>query len=571
MEASLDIRVTTAAHPTRSSRGADGDDVLTIRVRRSSVVVAALIAAVVLPSLIWCLADLSVWAWDQSSYGDASLKAWAAHRSGASAWLIEMMQALASAPPLIVWLGQFFVPLRHMTGQFESALLLLNVAGDVVILVLIDATARHLGCRLVDRMAAVLLCGGAGIVVSLCHEFLVETLTCASAAFAIYVSVRADRLPALRCIALIILAVSVGLLAKASSGLFLAPLLAYAAVAALLARGRARPSATLLDVALIALACLLAVGAAVWYATNWTAVVDRFIHATVAKDVALFYGSPVDLQRKIPYWIHWLGLSISSFAWMSVGISGLILSSIAVALRRSYDRSIRRWIGRMWEDGLMLALALAGGVVTTIMVFSLQINEDTRFLITTIPMVAVLVGWSLRVLRVRLLSTAVVLCLSVNAVVTHLLGFGLNPLEVAAYGYSHPPDLAGSERELVKEAAGATCPTDLGNRWNIVAVSYKNLNANTAGFYAAQLTFDLDRRCRYGGVGFAPTDLGAAIKGIDEVNPAFVITLDAARQPPADFANRLSKPIAEWLAQYPSYVRVSALSNGFLVYRARTP
>jgi hypothetical protein len=50
--------------------------------RSSHMVIAVLIGAIVLPSLIWCLSDRSLWAWDESLYGYWSLNTWAARRDG---------------------------------------------------------------------------------------------------------------------------------------------------------------------------------------------------------------------------------------------------------------------------------------------------------------------------------------------------------------------------------------------------------------------------------------------------------------------------------------------------------
>src|ERR1035441_3305935 len=89
--------------------------------------VIALIAAMVVPSTIWILNDHSVWPWDHAMYGDWTLRIWQSHMLGPLGWLNFMVHALGGTPPLIAWAGQFFVPLRHLTGEFESAILFLNV------------------------------------------------------------------------------------------------------------------------------------------------------------------------------------------------------------------------------------------------------------------------------------------------------------------------------------------------------------------------------------------------------------------------------------------------------------
>jgi hypothetical protein len=547
----------------------------------ASVVLALLAAVLVLPSLVWCLVDRSVWWWDQAFYGDGSVRTWVMLRLGAGAWLSAMIHALAGAPPLIVWVGHLLVPLRRLTGQFESALLLTNIVADVIVLWLVNAVTRELGARPLERAAAILCCGGSGIFIAPCHQFLVETVTGAAAAFAIYVALRSDRVSVLRGAALLVLAVSVGLLAKASSGIFLAPLAGYVVLAWWLARGRPRPPATRADVALAAFACLLALGTVSWYAVNWPYMVEHFLNSTVAEKVVLFYGSPVVLSKKIPFWIGALSRSISSFAWLSAALAGLIIAVLAVALYRTRRRPWRQRIKSAWEDGTLLVLTLGFSVIGTIIVFSLQANEDTRFLITTTPMIAVLVGWSLKVLspkvlspkgpRVPLLSAAVILLLAGNAAVNHALGFGRNPLYVVPYNYFQAPDLDGVSRSYLDAAIGVTCPREATNRWNVIAVSYPHLNSNTANFTSQKLMIGEPWRCRYGDPGFAQTDLAAGLDRIIGLNPLYIVTLDAARQPVPDFANRISKPITEWLAQYPRYEEVLRLPNGYIVYRERAP
>jgi hypothetical protein len=542
------------------------DDFFAIRIRRATALISILIAAVVLPSVVWCLGDKSVWAWDQSLYANSSLRTWTAHRAGVWHWLHTMMHAGGASAPLIIWLSQFSLPLRHLTGQFESALLLFNVAAYVIILFLINAITRDLGCALSQRMAAILACGGAGIVIALCHQFLAETVLCAASTFAIYCCVQTHLRAVIRCLALLIISISVGLLAKSLSVIFLIPLTAYAAVSLFLSRDRVRQSPTKLDGALLICGCVVALATVVWYATNWVYVAEHFKSATIG-DVALHYGSPVDLGRKIAYWSQSLGLSISSFVWIPAALALLIVSALLLEVIRTCRGGLYHSIQKAWEDNILLAITLAGSVIATIFIFSLQINEDTRFLIIAIPMVAVLVGWSLKVVHLRSLSVAFVLLLAFNAGINQLQSQGLKPLQISPYGYLYPPDFSGSDRTSLEEAIRITCREDMGNRWNLIAVDYKNLNTNSAAFYSAKMTFNVDWTCRYTNLGFAPTDLNAGLSRITTVAPPFVLTVDPQRQPPSDFVNRLSKPVAEWLSHNPEFALAAVLKNGIVIYR----
>jgi hypothetical protein len=385
-----------------------------------------------------------------------------------------------------------------------------------------------------------------------------------------YVALRSARVSRLRCTWLLILALSASMLAKASSGIFLVPMIAYVIFSLFQSRDQPRQPATKVDRVLVVFATGVALLTTTWYATNWHNVVQHFRNSTVVGDVALFYGTPVNLSRKIPYWSIQFGASISPFSWLAAAAAITITIALLIAIRRAYSGTPSQWIARLWETGDLFALTLAGSVVLTILVFALQINEDTRYLISTTPMFAVLVGWSARILHRQALSVAIMALFLLNAVINHLISAGINPLQVRAYNYLRAPDLTGSGRRFLQEAVRATCATDLGDRWNMIAVSYKTINGNSATFYCSQINFNLNRRCQYSALQFASNDLAAGLDLITALAPAFVVTIDPLRQPPPDFVNRLSKPVAEWLAQNPRYVLDLSLPNGFLVYRDRS-
>src|ERR1700730_1360340 len=539
--------------------------------RASHMAIAVLIGAIVLSNLIWCLSDRSLWAWDQSRYGYLSLDTWAARRDGLWAWLAVEFGAIHGAPALIAWLGQFFVPLRHITGHFESALLLLNIVACAVTLWLIDATARDLGCHLAERAAAVLVCGGAGVFIGLGHPFLVETLVCTTAAYAIYVSLRADRMSSLPSVAAIIAAISLSFLAKASSISFLAPLGCYVAVSAFLARNTKRRDSTRSDCVLIGLAVLLAAATTIWYMSNWQIVVQHFKDATVA-DIALYWGSPIILARKIPYWLGVLNSSLSPFAWLSSLIAALVVLALFIAaIRDSLKGRHNHWIHELWRTHSLFALVLSGSVVVTILIFSLQINEDSRFIITTTPMIATLTGWSLRVLPIsRILSGAFVVLLVFNPTITHLFVLGIDPFHVRPFAYLVPPQrLAPPELAYLKEVLVPTCMSE-DPRARMIAVNYRNLNVNGAMFYSAQMRYGVGKGCKYHWLPFPSRGLDAAIDFISLVDPLFIVTVQATHQPPPDFVNDLSRPLAEWIDANKNYERILLLENGYSVYRQRT-
>jgi 4-amino-4-deoxy-L-arabinose transferase-like glycosyltransferase len=538
--------------------------------RASHMAIAVLIGAIVLSNLIWCLSDRSLWAWDQSRYGYLSLDTWAARRDGLWAWLAVEFGAIHGAPPLIAWLGQFFVPFRHITGHFESALLLLNVVASAVTLWLVDATVRDLGSGLAGRSAAVLVCGGAGVFVALGHNFLTESLLCATAAFAIYVSLRADRMSSVRSNAAIIAVLSLSFLAKASSISFVVPLGCYIVISSFLARNTRRAGETRIDYVLIGIALLLAAATISWYISNWQFVVQHFKDATVG-DIALNWGSPVAVSRKVPYWLDVLNKSLSPFVWLSCVLAALVVPALMIATIRDCQKGRSyHWINELWRTRSLFALVLGGSVVATILMFSLQVNEDPRFIIVTTPMIAVLIGWCLKVIPVTpIIARTLVVALLFNAGITQLFALGISPIHVVPFGYlvpvnrQSPPDVA-----YLKAVIAPTCISDDPSP-KIIAVNYRNLNVNGAMFYSAQMNYGQGNGCKYHWLPFPSKGLYAAIDFISFVDPTFIVTVQATQQPPPDFVNELSRPLAEWIADNKNYERILLLQNGFSVYRHR--
>ena len=215
-----------------------------------------------------------------------------------------------------------------------------------------------------------------------------------------------------------------GFAAKASSAPFVLPFLAYAIVVLIITRGRARPAVEKRDAVLSIAAAAIAVATVAWYVINWEATVAHFIEATRGPE-ALHYGSPVVLLPKLWYWISTLGVGLSPITIISAATCIVTVVSIVVAVVRLWKAPVRDRIFVAMENGTLFALVLAATILLTLLAFSLQINEDQRYVLSLIPMVAVLLSWSLSVLRQKIL-TAVFLCtLAASSVAVYSYSFGL--------------------------------------------------------------------------------------------------------------------------------------------------
>jgi hypothetical protein len=438
-------------HPAASANIIASRSVLGTRVGA----LAALIATLMTSSLVWILADRSVWPWDQAWYGEVALDLWHARHDGLSAWLSALVHAIGAKPPLLVWLGQFFIPLSALTGDIESSLLLLNVAAAFATLTLIASAAADLGVDWRGRTAAVLVCGGASLFIGMTHQFMVEMLQALGVAAALLLAARARRLPFIRTAALGVLVAGAAVLAKASSVLFVAPLLSYAVVTSLCERRNRSPVAPG-DIALGLASAACAAAAVAWYMVNWRAMLAHAVASTTG-DAALLYGSPPSLG-KLSFWTNALAFALAPVPWIGLAILILVAAALAVALFQLPRRSKWRWLAAAIDDGTLLAMTLAATIVATLLVYSMQINEETRLITPLLPIAAVLVGWSLHRLDNRFVAGAVILFLAANAVVAHLFAHGFDPFHLHPSPWLKEVARSDEDRSTLTRVVAQTCP-----------------------------------------------------------------------------------------------------------------
>src|ERR1043166_3573795 len=226
--------------------------------RAAPVLVIGILVAL---NAIWILGDQHVWWWDQSVYGYWTLRLWFAHEVGLSQWIDANLHAFAVNPPLIGWLGQWFVPLSYIIGDVEAAILFVNLSAVAGTLVLVYLLARRLGAGIGGGLVAPLVCGGSALYAGLVHQFMGETVLAFSAAAMIFGAFGAEQRSAARTLAIAVLTTALALLSKASSLTFVLPMLAYTVVAMVVKRGRIRLSAGPADIAFLILAAATAIAA----------------------------------------------------------------------------------------------------------------------------------------------------------------------------------------------------------------------------------------------------------------------------------------------------------------------
>jgi hypothetical protein len=417
-----------------------------------------------------------------------------------------------------------------------------------------------------ETAVALIACGGSTLFVGLTHQYLTELLQCFTTASMMFVAWRAERRPVIRTVLLMLITVSLSFAAKASSAPFVLPFLVYATVVLIVTRRRVRPTVGKRDVLLFIAAAAIAAATVAWYVVNWDATVAHFIEATTGKE-ALFYGSPVVLSTKLRYWISSLGVALSPITVISGAICIVIIVGIVVAVVRLWKVPVRDLIFVAVENGTLFVLVLAATILLTLLTFSFQINEDTRYVLSLIPMIAILLSWSLSVLRQKILTAAFLCTLAASTVAVNSFSFGLNVPNVADMPWNWQLRLDRNDAVLLSTAVRATCPPENANHTNLFIVNYISLNDHTANFYAEKNSYTTGYRCYYWSLGFAKNDVENALDRLNAVAPPYVITVAPDRQLPPDFTNVRTKEVTLFLASDPHYSLMTKSGDYLQIYR----
>jgi hypothetical protein len=519
-----------------------------------------------LPSIVWNLRDVHVWPWDHAYYAEVALKIVYAMREGPLAWFSALLAGPDSRAPLLPWLAQAVMPFADFVGRSEPALLMTNVAAGAITLWLVFSATRRMGGSRAVGLLAMLACAAASDTIAFNQQFLVECVQAMSVAGLAWIALSTNRLSLPRLAAGMIFWITLALLAKTTSVGYVAPFLAYACIvrAASIGSGRAAESR---DVVLLIGAVAVAGMAAAWYAMHWSPVLAHVKEAT-SGEIALLYGSQGPLLAKAQFWLWALEQGLAPFQWLAELLLGIIAVAVAISVMRLPWSRPLRLLPAAIESQLLFALCLAGTILAVMLACSLSIVEDVRFLAPLVPLVALLLSWSLLIIRRRWFSAGLALLLAANWLVNHAMTQGLVPMSQFALGYLHPVGNDDRSVERLARAVREGCDRNNATRVNVIGAEYPDFNTVSASFYAEKMRRAAGYRCHYGSLGYAQKDIDEALRKLSKIDPDFVITLPRSELID-DMFNHLSGPVADWLATSPDFARVTPEGDTLVIYRRR--
>ena len=496
-----------------------------------------------LPSLLWLLTDRHVWPWDQSWYGEVSADLWnTLVLDGPAGWGRLMLHAIANKPPAVVWIGQFFAPLSGLVGWEPALLLSILVTQGACLVLLCASLVRLLEPRgpagWAGVGAGVLTMAASPLFVGMTHQYFAEPVQLLSVCLFLWVAVNRGGMGRLRLISWLVLATALGLAAKTTSPVYVFGF-GLVALAGLVRRPPARrsehPAATGLLVTAAAGVTALTIG---WYVVNAEHTL-RHAFQSATGSVALNYGTVGDFSTKL---VFWLGSLKAALLLPGAEAAAALAALVVLALL----------VWRMLRGRSAAALDIAPSVppviaalaqtVVVLAALSLNINEESRFLLPLFPSVALLVAVAVAATGRPAVPAAVAGFLALQWGAVHAMALGWLPVHAGTL-WLQARVTDGTRLSTIERLAEITCPSSDAGRVNLIGTEQFWLNANTLSFLSERGRATRGWRCHYISLGYAQTDVDSAWNRLMERNVNWIVMLDSDLERPGDFLNQTNVPI----------------------------
>jgi len=563
--------VSNSAAPSASARQTANGRTRTIDILIHKQAVAVLAGAVlVAPSVVWIFRDARVWPWDHAYYATLSLQIRAALHGGVLAWLSAFLSVPDSRAPLLPWLAQATLPLTRVVGEPERALLFANVVTGGITLGLIYSVTRRLGGTQAIALTAMLACAGASDFIAFNQQFLTESGQAMTVAGLAWVALRADDAAWPRLAAGTLFWVILALLAKTTSVGYVLPFLFYIAIACAASQQR-RAAAAPADFLLLFGSLVFAGITVAWYAMHWTGIVVHINEATTDKDIVLLYGSERPLIPKLRFWSWALLQALSPFPWLAGLVAIVSAWALATGALRIAHGRFANLLQRAIESRFLFALCLAGTTVAGLIAYSRMIAEDVRYLAPMVPVVVLLLAWSLVTLRSHWLTAAAAVLFAGNWGATHAMVHGLVSLPDTGLWYLQTPHMDFAAMARMTRAVSETCESNRAGRVEVIGADLVDFSATSALFYAEKMRRTAGYRCNYSSLGYLEREPQRAIRRLYDLDADFFATLPLDELPASgtDRFDRVSRSVAEWIATSPDFVRVTPEGDSLAIYRRR--
>jgi len=479
-----------------------------------------------------------------------------------------MLHAFGTKAPGVAWIGQFFVPIGQLFNSIEFGLFLFIILTQIATLILTYRIGREL-CfdhKLVPLAGCVLI-ASAPLFVGLSHQYITEPLQLFAVTYFYWISVKAPRLCVWDVLSHLIMATSLAMLAKSSSPLYciLPALIAFFyMLKSIISAPRDAVNQLTAKMPLMIGSLIALAATSFWYVVNFKHVL-RFIQIASSSEIALDYGTKDIFINKLIYWLA--ALQRNFFLLPILILLGLLVLIVVILY---CIQLIDRKNMLKFSSSSIVVFAAIGQVVLVLIVLSLNINEENRYLLPLLPAIVILLISIISLTQNRILRTGffVLTLLQLISVQAQATGF-------VKIDYSHTTSWLKpfqDEKQQISEITFLTQRTSNKEshfRMNIIGVEYPWLNANTLSFYSAKNCLKTRIRSYYTSLGYAEKNVEKAWLRLNELKIAYFISIAEDKQSkPPNFVNEASLPIIKKIRKDPMFVQEPFESKlGIIVFR----
>lgn len=395
----------------------------------------------ILPNLIWVFLDRGLWVSDTAQYGFAALELHHLLAHDPSHW-IEGALSIGPKPPILPWMGQFFVPIGELIGNIDTGLLLLTFLSQLLALIFVfEALFEYSKSKLI----AITGCAGAAsapLFIDVSKQLYVQPVQLAAVCWFVYIMACSRRWDAPVIVLQLTAATSFAMLATMSSPAFCLVPGAVALGWALRKLGDGKIRLETRHAYHFALAGPLALSTLSWYRRNLSDALD---YGTFSFNY--IYGGlrGADYLEKFWTWTSFL----FQFGLTTTVALLLLLCSLVTLVRTPAAR--RQFLGGpVLVAVLQISLALA--------ILALSEHQTSRYPLPILGFVVLILGVSLTNIKKGWLTSLILGALLVQLGVVNLIAFGYLKREL--WDLRPIQTNPGREIELVEAISGVAAAED---------------------------------------------------------------------------------------------------------------
>ncbi len=502
-----------------------------------------------LPILAWNLINKSTWPWDQAWYAEESIRLWQALRTVNVNWLDAVLNAFHSKAPLIAWIGQFFVPLSEILGIHESLLLSIWLTSLIAIFITYKYSYIASNQSRVISLLSVLIVCSSPLFVGLSHEYLTEIYQVLGIAYVYWLYFSSPTLSRGKIYYHLMFSLVIVFGSKSSTILYcFIPLLGI--VHNFFHKRISNQKITPLDLLLITLSTLFSLLLATWYVKNIHEIYSFGVSSSSGM-ASIYYGKADSFFNKFIYWIYVFQKAIITKYVIYIGLMACIIL-IFIKPFKKVDHS-----------RLKLAILVSLQALIPFIFFSLNINEESRYILPILPSITILIALTASISKIH---TKIFLILFImQYVFVQSFSFGLYKNNESFNHWLKNVDLNPQIRSRNQDLAKHLCHNQNPILY-IVGVEYIDFNFNTLGFLGALENTE----CKFTSLGFAANNVNSAMDRANKLGAMGFVTLKKSCQlEEVDWLNQISKEFVDQIEGSNEFLLSENYDDCILVFRRK--